>query len=157
MNHQQRYVAYDPAKGFRISGTATHVRFRYKSPRTLIFHQVYGRNGLEQTAFFLLCTKAAQMGEDVYWSAQLGPSDPLTLPANHFTVDNLSSDNTVSHTYRTRSVAHSPNHLFTNASRELALFQILPAIIALITSISSMIRLNFPELKAPINFRSTLK
>ncbi|KAK0456983.1 hypothetical protein EV421DRAFT_1887059 [Armillaria borealis] len=51
--------------------------------------QVHDRNGLEQTAFFLPRTKAAPMGEDIYWSSQSGASDPLTLLTNHFSDANV--------------------------------------------------------------------
>ncbi len=55
-------------------------------------HHVQDRNGLQQTAFFLPRTKAAPMGEDVFWSCQAGPSDPQTLLTNHFAVNTPSSE-----------------------------------------------------------------
>lgn len=48
--------------------------------------QVY-RDGLMQTVFHLPRTKAAPQGEDIYWAAQDGPSNPQRALRSHLSVN----------------------------------------------------------------------
>ncbi|KAF9032010.1 hypothetical protein BDZ89DRAFT_948463 [Hymenopellis radicata] len=45
------------------------------------------RNNLEQTAFFLPSTKSAPQGESVFWSRQIGPSNPEALFTAHLALN----------------------------------------------------------------------
>ncbi|KAF8812716.1 hypothetical protein BYT27DRAFT_7086270 [Phlegmacium glaucopus] len=45
------------------------------------------QHGFQVTVFTLPHTKTSLTGEDVYWSAQIGPSNPHAALANHFNVN----------------------------------------------------------------------
>ncbi|SJL07018.1 uncharacterized protein ARMOST_10361 [Armillaria ostoyae] len=49
--------------------------------------KVRDRNKFKQTVFFLPRTKTSIQGEDVFWAAQDGPSNPEMLLENHFSVN----------------------------------------------------------------------
>ena len=50
------------------------------------------RHGNKVTVFKLPRTKTAIAGEDVFWSSQEGPSDPLSALANHFRINDPPPD-----------------------------------------------------------------
>ncbi|OCH88221.1 hypothetical protein OBBRIDRAFT_813754 [Obba rivulosa] len=52
------------------------------------------RNGLEQTTFFIprMNLKCALGGEDIYWAAQQGPTDPAVAFRNHLQVNAAPDD-----------------------------------------------------------------
>ncbi|KAF8812614.1 hypothetical protein BYT27DRAFT_7086816 [Phlegmacium glaucopus] len=50
------------------------------------------RHGFQVTIFALPRTKTSLTGEDVYWSAQIGPSNPHAALTNHFNVNTPPAD-----------------------------------------------------------------
>jgi len=50
------------------------------------------RHGLQVTKFYLPCTKTSPTGEETYWAAQEGLSDPKAALKNHFLVNPAGQD-----------------------------------------------------------------
>lgn len=75
---------------FTVSSLKTFDPTRHVKPSDI--RRDEDRHGLQVTVFGLPRTKTSLSGEDVYWSAQIGPSDPEAALANHFNVNHPPDD-----------------------------------------------------------------
>ena len=70
---------------FTLPSLKSFVSAHHIKPSDILQRQ--DRHGLKVTVFKTPCTKTSIHGEEVFWAAQQGPSDPQAALANHLTIN----------------------------------------------------------------------